>query len=129
MPDSRFTDVTKAGEAQIIADAACARHFVLGPATTADWRTMDLAAQKPVAQISSNSGTRYTREGFGGNVLGGPGIALAWLVNEVTGLGLTLRAGDVVTTGTCCVPLDVQPGETLRVDFGLLGAVSVRFTD
>ena len=124
LPDSRFVDVTTAGEAQIIADAACARHFVLGPATDVDWRTRDLATLRPLARV----GTRYTRDGVGAAVLGNPTYALAWLVAEVTGLGLTLHAGDVITTGTCCPPLDVRPDETLQVDFGPLGAVSVRFT-
>src|SRR5438105_9313859 len=42
IPDSRFADFLSAGEAQLIADNACAHQFVLGPATTADWRAMDL---------------------------------------------------------------------------------------
>ena len=124
LPDSRFRDVTTAGEAQIIADAACARHFVLGPAASGDWRARDLATLQPMARVD----TRTTREGIGAAVLGSPALALAWLVAEVTGLGLTLHAGDVITTGTCCPPLDVRPDEALQVDFGPLGAVSVRFT-
>src|SRR6185503_15117939 len=38
IPDSRFADFIRAGEAQIIADNACAHLFVLGKATSADWR-------------------------------------------------------------------------------------------
>lgn len=125
LPDSRYEDVTQAGEAQIIADDACAHLFVLGPATTAEWRSMDLVEMRPVARV----GERYVREGHGATVLGDPRDALAWLVNEVSSLGLTLRAGLVVTTGTCCVPLDVRPGERLSVDYGPLGAVSVSFSD
>ena len=125
LPDSRYDDVVTAGEAQIIADNACAHRFVLGPATSADWRALDLVALKPVAQV----GTRYMREGVGAAVLGDPRVALAWLINEVSSLGVALRAGMVITTGTCCAPLDVRPGETLRVDFGQLGAVSVAFEE
>jgi 2-keto-4-pentenoate hydratase len=125
LPDSRYDEVTQAGEAQIIADNACAHRFVLGPATTADWRSMDLVEMRPVARV----GERYVREGHGATVLGDPRDALTWLVNEVSSLGLTLRAGLVVTTGTCCAPLDIRPGETLSVDYGPLGAVSVSFSD
>ena len=125
LPDSRYDDVTTVGEAQIIADNACAHQFILGPATTADWRSMDLVEMRPVAHV----GERYTREGHGAAVLGDPREALAWLVNELSALGLTMRTGLVVTTGTCCVPLDVRPGEKLSVDFGPLGSVSVNFTD
>jgi len=65
--------------------------------------------------------------GIGANVLGGPLIALTWLANELSAQGVTLRAGQVVTTGTCIVPLDVAPGDALTGDFGALGRVSVRF--
>ena len=41
IPDSRFSDFVSAGAAQIIADNACAHLFVLGPATSADWRSRD----------------------------------------------------------------------------------------
>jgi 2-keto-4-pentenoate hydratase len=75
----------------------------------------------PVAYV----GDRYVREGHGANVLGDPRDALAWLVNELSSLGLTLRSGIIVTTGTCCAPLDVRPGETLAVDFGPFGSASV----
>src|SRR5215468_7052588 len=42
IPDSRFADFVAAGEAQLIADNACAHRFVLGEATSADWRARDL---------------------------------------------------------------------------------------
>ena len=59
-------------------------------------------------------------------MLGDPRVALAWLVNELSGLGITLRAGEVVTTGTCLVPLPIEPGVTVTADFGSLGSVSAR---
>jgi 2-keto-4-pentenoate hydratase len=60
-------------------------------------------------------------------VLGDPRLALAWLANELRGLGLTLRAGEVVTTGTCHPPLPIQSGDRMEADFGVLGKVSVGF--
>lgn len=122
IPDSRFTDFAGAGEAQLIADNACAHLFVLGAATSANWRAMDLVEERP--QIALR-GERYV--GHGKNVLGDPRVALAWLANELRGLGITLRAGEVVTTGTCHPPLPIQAGDHFAVDFGVLGKVSVRF--
>ncbi|UQD73113.1 hydratase [Bradyrhizobium japonicum] len=122
IPDSRFGDFTSAGEAQLIADNACAHLFVLGAATSASWRAMDLVEERP--QITLR-GQRYL--GHGKNVLGDPRVALAWLANELRGLGITLRAGEVVTTGTCHPPLPIQAGDHFAVDFGVLGQVSVRF--
>ena len=60
------------------------------------------------------------------DVLGDPRMALAWLVNELSGLGITLKATEVVTTGTCLVPLPIAPGIEVRADFGALGKVSAR---
>ncbi|MGY4499666.1 2-keto-4-pentenoate hydratase [Bradyrhizobium sp. GM24.11] len=122
IPDSRFIDFAGAGEAQLIADNACAHLFVLGAATSANWRAMDLVEERP--QIALR-GERYV--GHGKNVLGDPRVALAWLANELRGLGITLRAGEVVTTGTCHPPLPIQAGDHFAVDFGVLGKVSVRF--
>ena len=122
IPDSRFVDFVHAGEAQIIADNACAHLFVLGPASTANWRATDLAEERPMITMR---GERFI--GHGKNVLGDPRIALAWLANELRGLGLTLRAGEVVTTGTCHAPLPIQSGDRMEADFGELGKVSVGF--
>jgi 2-keto-4-pentenoate hydratase len=122
IPDSRFADFASAGEAQLIADNACAHLFVLGPATSADWRAMDLVEERPVTTMR---GQHYA--GHGKNVLGDPRVALAWLANELRQLGETLKAGQVVTTGTCHPPLPIQAGDFCAVDFGVLGKVSVGF--
>ena len=122
IPDSRFHDFTLVGAPQLIADNACAHQFVLGPATTADWRGLDLAAHAVRAHIDD----AVAGEGTGANVLGDPRIALTWLVNELSTHGLTLKAGEVVTTGTCVKPVDITGLGKVRGDFGLLGQVSVR---
>src|SRR6201995_1000031 len=122
IPDSRFADFVSAGEAQLIADNACAHLFVLGAATTADWRARDLVEEKPVIAMR---GKQFI--GHGKNVLGDPRVALAWLANELRELGITLRAGEVVTTGPCHPPLPIASGDRMEADFGVLGKVSVGF--
>jgi 2-keto-4-pentenoate hydratase len=122
IPDSRFADFVSAGAAQIIADNACAHLFVLGAPTTANWRALDLVEERPVITLR---GKQFV--GHGKNVLGDPRIALAWLANELRLLGVTLRAGEVVTTGTCHPPLPIQSGDVFDADFGAIGKVSVKF--
>lgn len=119
VPDSRYDDFTVVGAPQLIADNACAHYFVLGPPAPDAWRTMDLIEHP----VSLAVGERTT-VGKGANVLGDPRVALAWLVNELSALGITLAAGQVVTTGTCLTPPRIEPGDRLLADFGALGRVS-----
>lgn len=125
VPDSRFNDYTAVGAPQLIADNACAHYFVLGAATPADWRAIDLAAHAVSGEVVGG----IRRQGVGANVLGDPRVALTWLANELSALGLTLSAGAVVTTGTCLVPLEIQPGDHVAMDFGPLGRVEARLGD
>ena len=127
VPNSRFANFVTAGEAQLIADNACAHEFVLGPRVAVPWRALDLAAHRVHARVTGTARS-YERDGIGANVLGDPRVALAWLANELSQLGMTLRAGQIVTTGTCVVPLEIVAGDAVRADFGALGAVSARFT-
>jgi 2-keto-4-pentenoate hydratase len=122
IPDSRFKDFVNAGAMQIIADNACAHLFVLGAPTTADWRASDLAEEMPIITLRDKQFI-----GHGKNVLGDPRIALAWLANELRQLGVTLRAGEVVTTGTCHPPIPIQPGDLFEANFASIGRVSVTF--
>lgn len=122
LPDSRFRDFTKAGEAQLLADNACAHEFVLGPEAPALWRDLDLAAHRVSGRVVGGP----VHEGGGFNVLGDPRVALAWAANELSGLGISLKAGEIVTTGTCVVPIPIARGDRVEMDFGSLGTVACR---
>lgn len=129
VPDSRYTEFVAAGEPQILADNACGNRFVLGPATGADWRTLDLSTHAVHAEVRRADGSTWRRVGSGAAVLGDPRVALAWLVNELSSLGETLRAGQWVSTGTCMVPLEVQPGDRAVADYGVLGRITIDLSD
>ena len=129
VPDSRLDPFSAAGEAQLLADNACARHFVLGPAAPDSWRELDLSTYPVTACVDHGNHLRYTRDGTGGQVLGDPRIALTWLAHRLSSLGLTLHKGQVVTTGTCMVPLQIEPGDSVSADFGLLGHVTMIFSE
>jgi 2-keto-4-pentenoate hydratase len=122
IPDSRYVDFVTAGGPQLIADNACAHRFVLGPEAPPEWRALDLAAHRVVGTVEG----RASVEGRGANVLGDPRIALAWLANELSAIDETLRAGQIVTTGTCVTPMAISPGDRIVADFGALGRVSCR---
>jgi len=122
-PDSRFEDFTRVGAAQLIADVACACWFMIGPATRADWRALDLTKHSVAAYRNG----ALAGQGAGANVLGDPKKALAWIANELSTYGDGLRAGDVVITGTCVTPVPVAAGDSVRMDFGEFGALEAGF--
>ena len=124
VPDSRYNDFARVGAPQLIADAACACWFVLGPAASADWRSRDLVTHAVTAYL--NGAPAAT--GSGANVLGDPRIALTWLVNELRTYGDGIAAGQFVTTGTCVIPVVIKPGDRVRADFGNFGSVDVQLT-
>jgi 2-keto-4-pentenoate hydratase len=124
IPNSRFEDYATAGDAQLVADVACAHDFVMGSPTIADWRAIDLASHPVKGTIAG----RLARDGVGSNVLDDPRLALTWIVNELSVLGLVLDAGEVITTGTCMTPMAIEPGDHIAADFGVLGRVEVKFS-
>jgi 2-keto-4-pentenoate hydratase len=122
IPDSRYLDFTKVGKAQLLADNSCAWWLLVGAAAPSDWRFADLRQHQ--VQLFRNG--QMVRKGIGSNVLGDPREALTWLVNDVNSRGETLLAGQLVTTGTCLVPVTVQPGDEILSDYGLFGQLRMR---
>ena len=118
IPDSRFADFTRAGSAQLAADNACAHEFVLGPATAADWRAIDLATLPVTLTVDG----RVATTGTGADALGDPRVALAWIANNHAAQGAALRAGDIVTTGVCGKPSAITAGSRVVADLGPVGA-------
>ena len=118
VPDGRFERFAEAGPPQIAADDAYASWFVLGPKVPG-WEKIDLP-KHPVRVLKNG---KVAAEGSGAAVLGDPRIALTWLANDRAKRGIGLKAGDIITTGTCIKPLDVMPNDKIVADFGELGRV------
>jgi 2-keto-4-pentenoate hydratase len=88
IPDSRYDRFETVGELALIADNACADWLAIGAAAPDIWRTVDLAAFSPTGRIAGKPDV----QGKGANVLGDPRIAMTWLINELSHLGITARA-------------------------------------
>ena len=121
VPDSRYNEFARVGAPQLIADLACACWFLLGPATSIDWRSRNLASH-PVGAYKNGE---LVASGSGANVLGDPTIALTWIANELATFSRGIGAGEFVTTGTCVVPPAIAPNDRFRADFGDVGAVEI----
>ena len=122
IPDSRFDDFASAGAAQLAADNACTHWLVVGPATTARWRDVDLAEHATCLHINGAVVSR----GRGADVLGDPRTALTWLANQFAILGDGLRAGQIVTTGCTGQPTTITSGDQITADLGEFGRVSAQ---
>ncbi len=109
--------------AAVLADGSGTGILVMG-APIADWRDRDIPGQ-PIA-LSVNGAVR--RQGNAREALvDHPSVPLTWLANELSRTGIGLRAGEVISTGTCTGMILARPGDDMVADFGAFGQVSVRF--
>ena len=128
VPDSRFAPFEAAGGPQLIADNACTDFLVVGAPAAELWRSLDLTQHAVSAHhAAAHDGSVTAIQGVGSNVLGNPLVALTWIANELSGIKVTLRAGELVTTGTCFKPFAIAPGDAVEINYGVLGSVAVRF--
>jgi 2-keto-4-pentenoate hydratase len=120
--DSRYKSWTTVGALALIADQGSTGLWV-GGAERTDWQSFDL----PRHQVRLLLNEQPIRDGVGGNVLGDPLASVLWLANDLARRGLGLKAGEVVSTGTCIEVYFAAPGDRVQADFGTLGKVDVNF--
>ncbi len=125
LPDSRIGDFAQAGAATLLADCACSRDWVIGPASPTDWRDMNLA-ESPVKLIIDGE---IVTEGTGADALGDPLAALEWVVNKISSRGISIKAGQAITTGVCGLPKPIRAGNRVTADLGIFGTVSAQLVD
>lgn len=66
--------------------------------------------------------------GVAAAVLNHPANGPAWLANKLAAHGEALEPGQIVLGGSFTAPVFARPGDSFHVDYGPLGAISVRFT-
>ena len=96
--------------------------LVTGPKTR-DWPDAELAGAGMDLYLAGH----YIKSGKAAAAMGHPVTSLTWMLNWAREQGRPVRAGDVVSTGTCTGHLFAAPGDVVRADFGPLGAVEARF--
>lgn len=107
---------------EAIADCGLNGAMVLGTPVPANrWRSIDLAAYS--VRLLVNGVT--TGEGTGADVLGHPYNVLEWSVHALHARGITIEAGQIISTGTMTGVVPLTPGQTAVGDFGHLGRVEL----
>ena len=66
--------------------------------------------------------------GLAAGVLDHPANGIVWLARRYTEQGRSLRAGQVILSGSFTRPMAAAPGDDFRFDFGPLGSFSVPIT-
>ena len=119
--DSRIQD-WKIKIQDTVADNASCGVFVLG-GVRADPRRLDLALAGMVLEKNGEVISTAT----GAAVQGSPVNAVAWLANTLGRLGITLKAGEVILSGSQSPLVPVVAGDSLYCSVGGLGGAAVRF--
>jgi len=120
--ETSYIDWTKVDVPSLIADNGCNGAWVQGPSYP-DWEKIDF----PAHQVTLVVNGKQIRRGQGDAIMGHPFNALTWLANTLCQQGSGLKAGDLVSTGTCTDVYEAEAGDDIRVDFGTIGAVELLF--
>lgn len=118
--DDRYVDYTQLDAPSLIADDFFGAGCVLGPARR-DWRSLDLAACAAFMTVNGKDSGR----GTGAMVLGHPLEALAWLADTLAGQGRSLKAGDIVMTGSMVETRWLEADDWVDVTIDGLGVAAV----
>lgn len=110
------------GVVDTIADNAASAGIVIGGRPMAP---LDVDLRWVGAMLWRNG--EIEESGVSGAVMNHPGNAVAWLANTFGALGESLEAGEIILSGSFTRPIAVVPGDTFHVDFGSMGAFSLRF--
>ena len=119
--DSRIRD-WKIKIQDTVADNASCGVLTLG-GLRKDPRKIDLALAGMVLEKNGELISTST----GASVQGSPVNAVAWLANTLGRLGIKLKAGEVILSGSQSPLVPVKAGDSLVCSVGGLGATSVRF--
>lgn len=120
--DSRIRD-WKIKIQDTVADNASCGVLTLG-GTRRSPRQLDLALAGMVLEKNGEIISTST----GASVQGSPVNAVAWLANTLGRLGIGLKAGDIILSGSQSPLVPVVAGDSLYCSVGGLGGTSVRFT-
>jgi len=119
--DSRIRD-WKIKIQDTVADNASCGVLTLG-GTRRSPRDLDLALAGMVLEKNGE----IISTSAGAAVQGSPVNAVAWLANTLGRLGITLKAGDIILSGSQSPLVPVKAGDSLQCAVGGLGSTSVRF--
>ncbi len=119
--DSRIEDWRIKIEDTVADNASCG--LLLMGDSAVDPRDVDMATCGMVVEKNGS----IISTGAGAAVMGSPVNCVTWLANTLGEYGISLKAGEIILSGSM-VPLEpVKAGDHLQVSIGGVGSASVRF--
>ena len=117
--DSRVKD-WKIKIQDTIADNASIGRVILGSPLSSvygvDLRSVGVVVRKNGEIIETAAGAA---------VLGNPAESVAWLTNKVSEHGISLKAGEIVISGSLIAAIEIKDGDVIQAEFGSgLGSVT-----
>jgi 2-keto-4-pentenoate hydratase len=117
---ARFLNTADVTYHELLADCYNNYGLFLGPSIP---NALDGPVEALHVKISGPDGAIVDREGK--HPSGHPMNSFSWLVNYLSSRGETLKAGQVITTGSYAGIVDVPTGVPLRIELGNLGSIDV----
>ena len=122
--DSCFRDFANAGAPNLIADLAA--NGGLAAFEGVDYEPgMDLKSVELTLAVNQ----AVVGQGVGADALGDPVDALVWLANESSRRGIGLKAGEIVSTGTCTGLVWLEPGQQVELYVSGIGSALLLYGD
>jgi 2-keto-4-pentenoate hydratase len=109
--------------------------LALALADNAQQKTVILGAAVPLPADLETIGVRViingavAATGTGDAVLGNPLNSLVWLSTKLAEFGRSLKAGEIIMSGSFTRQFPINPGDTIRAEFSGVGAVETSMTN
>jgi 2-keto-4-pentenoate hydratase len=121
--DCRYQDMKIALQDTVADNASCGA-IILGSRIVSvkdlDLRTIGLVLEKNGEIIDM---------GASAAVLGSPAASVAWLANKIAAYGVTLKAGEIIMSGSFTNTHKISAGDSFIASFGGVGSVKAFFRD
>jgi 2-keto-4-pentenoate hydratase len=104
-----------------LADNAQQKTVVLGEA-------VPLPAKLETVEVHVIINGQTAATGTGDAVLGNPLNSVVWLATKLAEYGRSLKAGEIIMSGSFTRQFPINPGDTIRAEFSGVGSVETRMT-
>ncbi|MBL4766815.1 MAG: 2-oxo-hepta-3-ene-1,7-dioic acid hydratase [Rhodobacteraceae bacterium] len=116
----------KTGTSRIITDTISDNAANAGIVLGTERHKIDTHDLRWVGAIVTRNGV-VEETGLGAGVLNDPVTSVLWLARRMADYGQSIKAGDIILSGSFIRPLEAPPGAEIDADFGPFGSVQITF--